>query len=125
MSIAENKRTFIEGATGQYTATVKDETGTVIPLANVSTLTLTLMDLGTKEIVNSRQDQDVLNTNNVTYHATSGLLTWAVQQADTALLKGKKVPPDKQNRLARFEMVFNTTKKAIHELLIIVKRKVR
>lgn len=125
MAISENNRTFFEGATGKYTATLKDEDGTVIPSANVNTLTLTLIDKATRQVVNSREAQDVLNTNNVTLNATSGLLTWSIQQGDTVLVKGSGVNADKQDKIARFECVFNTTKKVVHEVIISVKRKVR
>lgn len=58
--------------------------GSPITLAEVSTLTLTLYATRDQSIVNTRNAQNVLNTNNVTFHATSGLLTWSVQPADVA-----------------------------------------
>jgi hypothetical protein len=75
-----------EKSTGQYTATLADELEVVIPLASLTTLKLTLYDVATGTILNTRNLQDVLNANNVTYHGTSGLLTWSVQPADHAIV---------------------------------------
>jgi hypothetical protein len=69
-----------------YTATLKDADGTVIPLANISSMTLTLYDVNSDDIINSREDQDVLNDNDVTIHATSGLLTWEMQADDNPII---------------------------------------
>lgn len=80
-----------EKETGAYTATIVGNDGvTPIPLASLLTLTLTLYAIiqdGTASIINARNAQNVLNANNVTVHATSGLLTWSIQSADTALVE--------------------------------------
>lgn len=70
----------------RYEATLTDEDAAPITLASVSTLTLTLYDVATGGIINSRNGQDVLNTNNVTLHATSGLLTWSIQALDNPIV---------------------------------------
>lgn len=70
------------GTTPVYTATLEDEAGDPVPLASLSTLTLTLINITTQAAVNSRDRQNVLNANNVTVHATSGLLTWNIQALD-------------------------------------------
>ena len=79
-----------EKETGQYTASVVGNDGvTPLPGATLSTLTLTLYVIkadGTDGIVNTRDNQNVLNANNVTVDA-NGLLTWAIQTADTALIE--------------------------------------
>lgn len=78
--------TVDEKTTPDYTATLKDSaTGLPIALAQLTGLTLTLYNLASKAIINSRDTQSVLNANNVTFHATSGLLTWSLQQVDTAM----------------------------------------
>jgi hypothetical protein len=69
-----------------YTATLQDEAETPIPVGQLTTLTLTLYDATTGTILNSRNAQNILNTNNVTVHATNGLLTWTVQPADLAMV---------------------------------------
>ena len=51
--------TINESTTGRYTATMYDETGTVIDGTAMSTLTLTLYDKRSGTIVNSRINQDV------------------------------------------------------------------
>jgi hypothetical protein len=74
--------------------TLKDNTNTVVPLASLSTVTLTLFDWGTYApgaspvvgILNSRDAQNVKNTNNVTVHATSGLVTWSMQPDDNIIV---------------------------------------
>lgn len=73
-----------------YTGTLTDSVGDAVPLAAISTLTLTLFDQQTGQILNSRDSQDVKNANNVTVAATSGLLTWQLQPADTAIIDGAK-----------------------------------
>ncbi len=74
-----------EGSSALYTATLTDQFGAVIPASTITTLTLTLCTLnGT--IINSRSDQDVLNTNNVVV-LESGVLTFTLQAADTAIIE--------------------------------------
>ena len=126
MAITENQRSYLEGATGRYKTTVEDEDGDAIPLASVSTLTLTFIDKKTRQIINSREAQDVLNTNNCTYHATSGLLTWNIQATDNVLVKKHEHDnPDKQEHLARFTLTTTGGKIGIHEVTVIVRRKVK
>lgn len=76
----------LEKTTQFYTVTLKDEGGVVIPLADLATLKLTYYNVANGAIINSRNDQNVLNANDVTVHATSGLLTWVLQAADTAII---------------------------------------
>lgn len=122
MAISEQSRTFFENTTGEYTTTLKDASGTVIPTANIDSLTLTLKNKATGQIINSREAQSVLNTNNVTVHATSGLLTWDIQAADTVLVKGSRVNPDRQEHIALFHLVFNTTEATKRTVTLIVKK---
>lgn len=77
---------FNERTSGQITFTVVDQAGAAVPLAAVSAIALSLYDRLTGRVLNTRSRQNVLNTNNVTYHATSGLLTWSVQPADNAIV---------------------------------------
>lgn len=106
---------------GIYTATLKDETGTVIPLAGLSVLLLTLYNADVPEplvvadnIINSRNLQNVLNQNNVTFHATSGLLTWTLQPADTTIVDETRKT---ELHVARFDFTYGTpTKLGAHEI---------
>jgi len=91
-----------EQSTGQYTATIVGNDGvTPLPGATLSTLVLTLYAIkadGTDGIVNARNAQNVLNANDVTVDA-AGLITWAIQVADTTLVEA--VPFERH--LALFE----------------------
>lgn len=64
-----------------------DENGDPILLADVDSLTLTLYDKATEDIINTRDEQDVLNANNVTAvnNAKGLLVTWSVQPEDLAI----------------------------------------
>jgi hypothetical protein len=94
-----------ERSTTTYTATLKDSAGVVIPLANLTTLILTLKDEATETVINSRNAQNVLNANNVTYHTTSGLLTWSIQAADNPISGTRKDALERHT--ATFEFTFN------------------
>jgi hypothetical protein len=76
-----------EKSTGVYTATIVGNDGvTPIPAATLVSITLTLYVIkadGTAQTI--RNAQNVLNANNVTIDA-AGLLTWAIQVADTTLV---------------------------------------
>lgn len=105
-----------EGTTPKYTATLQDEDGTAIAQADITSITLTLYNLSatTRDIINSRSAQDINNTNQVTIHATSGLLTWSMQAADTAI-------QDSNKRVERHRALFVFTwdsgaKKGVHEV---------
>lgn len=79
-----------ERETGQYTATITGNDGvTPLPGATLSSLLLTLYVIkqdGTEAVVNSRNQQSVLNANNGTVSA-GGLFTWIIQSGDTAIIE--------------------------------------
>lgn len=95
-----------EGTGAIYTATLEDSAGTAIPLANLTTITLTLYNVPDGEIINSRDDQNVLNQNNVVIHSTSGLLTWTMQAADNVI---SDTSLDWEHHRALFEFTFSGT----------------
>lgn len=102
-----------------YTATLKDADGTVVPLANLTTITLTLYNVATGAIINSREDQDVKNTNNVTFHSTSGLLTWSIQAADNVMVNSAL---QDEKHIALFEFVYSGTgTPGKHEVILMVR----
>lgn len=76
-----------EKSTGIYTATIVGNDGvTALPAATLLSIILTLYVIkadGTFSLI--RTSQNVLNANNVTITA-AGLLTWAIQVADTTLV---------------------------------------
>jgi hypothetical protein len=96
-----------EKTTAKITFTLKDEADTVIPLDQIATLTLTLYNEESRTIINTRDAQNVLNLNNVTVHATSGLVTWLLQSADTSIETATK---RYEIRVALFAWTFATTK---------------
>jgi len=75
------------------TFTLVDNAGVVVPLTDIAQATLTLFDLETYDpigsplrgIINTRDDQNVKNANDVTIHATSGLVTWEMQGDDNPI----------------------------------------
>ena len=91
MPLPKQERNWPQAASGTITGIIRDENQTVIPSASLDALTLTIYDEHTGEIINSRSNQDILNTNNVTVHATSGLFTWLVQPADLPIMDDLRV----------------------------------
>jgi hypothetical protein len=75
-----------EGETQKPTFTLYQGSGdgTVVPLADISTAVLTVED-SAGNVINSRAAQNVKKAANVTIHATSGLVTWAMQIADATV----------------------------------------
>lgn len=79
-----------EGTRRVVSMTVKDTDGAVIPLASMSTIKFTLKKLG-GDVINSRDEQSVMNANGGTYHSTSGLLSIILTPADNAVVGGANV----------------------------------
>jgi hypothetical protein len=107
--------------TGLYTATIVGNDGvTPIPSASLLTLRLTLYVIvaaGTVTFVNGRDHQNVLNLNNVTVHATSGLVTWTIQILDTTLVE-TTLPFERH--IALFDWT-TATAAGKHEAILVVK----
>ena len=116
MALTDATRTVNEGTTLVYTTTITDSAGNALALASIDTLTLTLYDVASGSIINSRTAQDVLNANQVTVHATSGLLTWTALPADMAIVTAAKLAGNVEHHVALFEMVYSTTKGLNHEV---------
>lgn len=99
-----------ERTSAVYTCTLREAaTGVVVPLASLTTLTVSLFDATTAGIINSRTAQSVLNANQGTYHATSGLFTWAMIPADNVIVgtAGDEV------HVAEFHAIWNTAANAL------------
>ena len=93
----------------KYTATLKDEDGTVIPRSDIADIKVTLYNLddSTGSIINSRDDQTVFDsggseTNGGTLHATSGLFTLNLTSSDNVMV-------DSTQSHERHRMVINFT----------------
>lgn len=111
----------LEETTPQLTATLKDEAGDPVPLADIDAATLTLFVPETGTIVNSRNKQNVKNANNVTIHATSGLLTWDIQEADLAIIDTADDENNREIHRALFEYDFDSnTRKGAKQVDLVV-----
>ena len=89
-----------------YTATLKDEDGVVIPLADITALTLSLYSLDdpARAAINSRSSQSILNVNGGTMHATSGLLTIILGPLDNVIVDSTL---GQERHLAEVRWTFN------------------
>lgn len=68
-----------------YTTVLSDESGAVVPGSSLTALTLTLYDTKSGSVINNRDHQNILNTNDVSIDS-NGLLTWNLKPADNAIL---------------------------------------
>jgi hypothetical protein len=107
-----------EDASFVYTADVVRQDGAPAVPANLDKLELTLYnDTDAKEIINSREDQDVLNTNDVVLD-NSGNLAWNVQPEDNAIVNQNKRCED---HIAQFKMEWTQsgqTKRHYHFVIL-------
>lgn len=120
MALTVEQRTFLEGVSGVYTATLKDQTGAAIPSAQISTLTLTLYNKEDGAAINSRNAQNVLNANGVTVHATSGLLTWIIDGLDNPII-GAVAFGEYEEHVALFEGTTASGADIVHEVSLLVR----
>lgn len=102
-----------ELSTGLYSALLVDEFD--VALSSLMTLTLSVYDIGTGTILNSRDNQNVLNTNNVTF--VGGALQWAVQPADHAVVSDYLTL---EKHRAIFEFTWSGGKRDWHALEFLV-----
>lgn len=120
-SLTTAQRTFRERSTGTYTATLLDEEAAPITVARITTLTLTLRNVEDGTIINSRDDQNVLNLANVTLHASSGLLTWEIQILDNVIVDTTLANGEKEIHRAIFEYSWDSGAKFdSHEILFTI-----
>lgn len=85
MAITDADRIVNEGTTANYSAVVTDENGDAVGSGSLTTLTLTLYDDRTGQIINSRNEQNVLNQQGVTVDG-SGNLEWTISRDDNPIL---------------------------------------
>ena len=74
-----------EGTSHRYTATIRNEQGAPVPAAQITSLTLTILDEGTGDIINGWNAKDILNANGATV-SVGGVLVWTGVQADHPIL---------------------------------------
>ncbi|MHB1950108.1 MAG: hypothetical protein ACYCQK_01385 [Acidiferrobacteraceae bacterium] len=110
-TLPDSQRYWDEGDTPAFTVTILDNTGTAVPLSAISSLLLTqwidngLGKPGTK--INGRNLQGVINANNVTVASTSGLVTWSLQAADTAMQSADTTVAEERHYF-RFDVTFTS-----------------
>ena len=108
-----------EGTTGVYTFQVVDEASLGIEGSQLNSLTLTYYDLATGAILNNRDGQNVLNTNNVTLTTVSGpplvtTVAWDIRPEDTIL---HDVRRETEQHIALFQWAWGaSTKHAAHKV---------
>ena len=121
MALTVDERKINELTSFQYTGTLKDETDTVIPLADLTTLTLTIYNLATLAVINSRSHQDIKNTNGGTFHATSGLLTMVFAPDDSPIIDGDLDFGEWEEHVALFEWTWDSgAKGGNHQITLYV-----
>ena len=96
---------FDEKKTAKITATLNDEDGDALALANVDTLILTLYEEATETIINSRSGSDIKNTDGGTLHATSGAFTLTLAPDDMAIVQTDR---NKEWHVALIEWTYNS-----------------
>jgi len=108
MSAAPTTFTSIlnEKSTGLYTANLVDDLAVAIGSGRIDALTLTLCNKDDGAIINGRDDQNVLNTNNVTVSA-GGVLVYTIQPLDGIIVD---VLADTETHVATFKMQYDTDK---------------
>jgi hypothetical protein len=107
-----------ERTSTQYTATLRDETGAVVPDTSLSSLLLTLyVPDANLTIVNGRDSQNVLNANGVTVDA-SGVLTWTLTPDDTAILDDAL---EVEQHIALLTYTWGINKAARHRFVVLVR----
>lgn len=75
-----------EGSEVDYTATLLDKAGAPVPLVSLTDIKVTLKDVETGDVINTRNAQSVKNTAGGTFHATSGLFTMTFDESDNAIV---------------------------------------
>jgi len=90
-----------------FSGTLIDEAGVAVPLANINTFTLTLVDGMTGSTVNGRNAQNALNANNVTVNSTTGAVNWSVQVGD---LTPASLLTTYREHVATFVCTYSTSK---------------
>ncbi len=108
-----------EGASGVFSGTLRDDNltpgnnnlGDPIPLADLVSLKLTLVNAATGAIINSRDQQNVLNANNVVVNATTGALIWSIHAEDTLMVDNSQ---SYEEHVATLDWVYQTNKVGKH-----------
>lgn len=116
-------RSLDERVSYTYTVTLKDGDDTAISDGDLLTLTLTLYDVRTGDILNSRNAQNVLNASNVT--VASGVVTWKMQPADNVIIATGLLVDEEEEHRALFTWTWTDsdtdTQTGRHEVALFVR----
>lgn len=104
-----------------YTGVLRDAAGNPVSSSVLQSFSLTVYEVITQTIVNSRNSQDVLNTNDVTVD-TNGLITWYLQKNDNAIVAQTEAPLEIHvaKFVATWTDVNNKPQQLEHEVFIAV-----
>lgn len=106
MSLAADDRKINERSSGIYSAQLKDENDDAVALAAIGTLTLTLYDKASGDIINSRNAVNALNANDVTVSST-GALTWKMGAADNQIVSSGLPIGRYERHIALFQWTYD------------------
>jgi len=106
-----------ELSSGSVYLLLQDDLGVPIGSGSLNTLTLSLYDKRTGTVINSRNNLNALNANNVTVYSsvqgsgtTAYTVLWEVQPADNALVGTRELEPHR----AIFEYTWGSGKRDHH-----------
>lgn len=109
------KLRVLERNSAYVSGILRDETGTVVPLADLTAMTLTLKndddadpDDATAGVINARNAQDVLNTSGGTFHATTGAWSLTLGSADNEIVDDDLAHGQIERHTARLTFTFGT-----------------
>jgi hypothetical protein len=101
-----------EQKTARFNAIIKDELGVATPASSLNTLTLTLYNKRDLELVNSRNKQDILNTNGGTVDG-SGNFALTLTPEDMIIVRRVNV---QEVHIALIEWTYGSGKAGGHEI---------
>ena len=106
-----------EDTSASYRAVLVDECS--VPIAGLSSLTLTLMDADTHTIINNRDRQPILDINGGAFDPLTGTLTVGLTPADNLLLDQSKF---EERHILRFDYTYNSGQSRGHHAIVLVIR---
>jgi hypothetical protein len=110
MPLTTEQAKVLEETSAIFTATLlSDETDatSTVAASSLTALTLTLYDVCSGDIINTRDDQDILNDNNVTVDE-DGLLTWSIQSEDNQIVSTTLAAGEDETHIALITWIWAT-----------------
>jgi hypothetical protein len=100
---------FNEEQSGTFTGVLLDNLGSPMGSADISTFTITITDLNTREVINGRFKQNALNANDITLD-TQGNVTWNIQPEDNIIVNESSSPGTIERHEVLLEWTWGTSK---------------